>query len=51
MDLLLQKIHTTQQNYSILDKELLAIKIAFEGWHHYLEGAWYCIQVYTKVCA
>jgi hypothetical protein len=26
-------------NYNVLEKELLAIKSAFEQWHHHLEGA------------
>lgn len=32
-------------NYPILDKELLAIKVAFEVWRHHLEGAHHPVLV------
>lgn len=36
-----------EQNYEILDCELLAIYVAFREWQHYLKGAQYKIQVLT----
>ena len=37
----------SQRNYPIYDKELLAIKVALEGWRHYLEGARHQFIIYT----
>ena len=34
-------------NYTIWERELLAIKAAFEVWRHYLEGARHPVQVLT----
>lgn len=36
---------TAEQNYEILDKELLAIKSAIEEWSHHLKGAPHLVQV------
>ena len=38
----------SQLNYPIYDKELLAIKVALEEWHHYLEGARHPFTIYTE---
>jgi len=37
-----------QLNYPIYDKELLAIKVALEEWHHYLKGARHPFTIYTE---
>ena len=36
-----------ERNYPIYDKELLAIKVAFEEWCHYLEGAPHQVTVFS----
>uniref|UniRef100_A0A803TTM2 Gypsy retrotransposon integrase-like protein 1 n=1 Tax=Anolis carolinensis TaxID=28377 RepID=A0A803TTM2_ANOCA len=36
-----------ERNYTIWEKELLAIKAAFENWRHWLEGAKFPIEVHT----
>ncbi|XP_069622826.1 uncharacterized protein, partial [Ranitomeya imitator] len=36
-----------ERNYSIGDRELLAMKLAFSEWRHLLEGARFPFQVYT----
>lgn len=41
------KLTPAEHNYEISDKELLAIKAAFETWRHFLEGARHSIQVFT----
>ena len=33
--------------YETYDHELLAIVECFKHWHHYLEGSWYPIDVYS----
>lgn len=40
------KLRPVEQNCGILDKEFLAIKAAFEEWHHYLKGAIYHVGVH-----
>jgi hypothetical protein len=42
------KFSTTEINYEIHDKELLAIIDVFQEWHHLLEGAQHTITVYTN---
>jgi len=36
-----------QRNYPIFDNELLAIKVALEQWHHFLEGVRHPFTIYT----
>ena len=36
-----------ERNYPIYDKELLAIKVAFEEWRHHLEGALHQVTVFS----
>ena len=42
-----RSLSNTELNYSITEKELLAIKSAFSNWRHLLLGAKYQITVYT----
>ena len=42
-----RSLNNAEINYSITDKELLAIKEAFSNWRHLLLGAKYKIKVYT----
>ncbi|EIE91434.1 hypothetical protein G6F46_012399 [Rhizopus delemar] len=42
-----RKLNTTEVNYDIYDKELLAIIECFKTWRHYLQGASHQITVYT----
>ncbi|KAG1536699.1 hypothetical protein G6F49_012934 [Rhizopus delemar] len=42
-----RKLNTTEVNYDIYDKELLAIIECFKTWRHYLQGAFHQITVYT----
>lgn len=41
-----RRLTLTEPNYEVLDKKLLVIKVAFEEWCHYLEGACHLVQVY-----
>lgn len=41
------KLIPAESNYEILDKELRAIKTAFEEWQHYLKRAHHLVQVFT----
>ncbi|KAI4902358.1 hypothetical protein NFI96_006631, partial [Prochilodus magdalenae] len=41
------KLTPAEKNYGIGDRELLAIKLAFEEWHHWLEGARHPFMVLT----
>ncbi|KAI4880514.1 hypothetical protein NFI96_007308 [Prochilodus magdalenae] len=41
------KLSPAERNYGIGDKELLAIKLAFDEWRHWLEGAQYPFLVLT----
>ena len=36
-----------ERNYTIFDKELLAVKVAFQEWRHYLMGARHPVTVFT----
>ncbi len=51
-----KKLSSTEQNYDIGDRELLAIKIALEEWRHWLEGAakpfivWTSLLDLTSLC-
>jgi hypothetical protein len=40
-------LHSSELNYNIHDKELLAIFEAFRIWCHYLEGPFYPVDVFT----
>ncbi|KAI2651181.1 Transposon Tf2-9 polyprotein [Labeo rohita] len=42
-----KKLTTAEQNYSIGDRELLAVKLALEEWRHWLEGAKHPFLVIT----
>ena len=42
-----RKLSDTEINYTIAEKELLAIRGAFMDWRHYLWGARYTVTVYT----
>ena len=42
-----RSLNDHERNYDIHDKELLAIKVAFEQWRHLLEGATHEITVLT----
>lgn len=42
-----RKLNLVEKNYTTWDKELLAVKVAFETWWHHLEGAWHQIEVRT----
>ncbi|KAI4885455.1 hypothetical protein NFI96_014403 [Prochilodus magdalenae] len=41
------KLSPSERNYGIGDKELLAVKLAFEEWRHWLEGAQHPFLVLT----
>ena len=40
-------LNDAERNYCVYEKELLAIKAAFEEWRHYLEGAPHQITVFS----
>lgn len=42
-----KSLSSSEINYSIGEKELLAIKLAFQNWRHLLEGSFLPIVVYT----
>ena len=42
-----KKLSPAERNYDVGDRELLAIKLAFEEWRHWLEGARHPITVFT----
>ena len=42
-----QGLNDAERNYCVYEKELLAIKAAFEEWRHYLEGAPHQITVFS----
>ena len=42
-----QSLSDTKRNYSIYDKELLAIICTLEAWRHYLEGSPHTIEILT----
>ncbi|KAL0168185.1 hypothetical protein M9458_036407, partial [Cirrhinus mrigala] len=42
-----RKLTPAEQNYDIGNRELLAIKLALEEWHHWLEGAAYPFTIIT----
>ena len=42
-----KKLSSSEQNYDIGDRELLAVKVALEEWRHWLEGTSQPFQVWT----
>uniref|UniRef100_A0A670KGS1 Gypsy retrotransposon integrase-like protein 1 n=1 Tax=Podarcis muralis TaxID=64176 RepID=A0A670KGS1_PODMU len=42
-----RKLSKSEQNYTIWDRELLAIHAAFKAWRHFLIGARHTVQVHT----
>ncbi len=42
-----KSLSTTERNYEIYDKELLAIMLALDEWRHYLMGATVDIEIWT----
>ena len=40
-------LSTTERNYKIYDKELLAIMLALSEWQHYLMGATEDVKIWT----
>ena len=42
-----RKLNSAERNYSVGDRELLAMKAAFEEWRHWLEGATHPFTVLT----
>jgi len=40
-------LNTTEQNYKIHDKEMLAVIRCLEAWRHYLEGAKHKFEIWT----
>lgn len=41
-----QKLSAEEHDYGIKQRELLAVKVALEGWRHWLEGAKHPFLVY-----
>lgn len=41
------RLSSSEQNYSVGDRELLAVKLALEEWRHWLEGAVHPFLVWT----
>ena len=42
-----RKLTTTEGNYDVANRELLAVKLVLEGWRHWLEGASHHFLVWT----
>lgn len=42
-----KKLSPTERNYDIGKHELLAVKLALEEWHHWLEGAVYPFTIFA----
>ena len=42
-----KKLSSSERNYDIGDRELLAVKVALEEWRHWLEGASQPFQAWT----
>ncbi len=42
-----KSLSTTERNYEIYDKELLAIMLALDEWRHYLMGAAIDVEIWT----
>ncbi|KAK1788053.1 hypothetical protein P4O66_016532 [Electrophorus voltai] len=42
-----KKLSSGEKNYGVGDRELLAMKLLFEEWRHWLEGAWHPFLVTT----
>jgi len=40
-------LNTTEQNYEIHDKEIVAVIRCLEAWRHYLEGAKLEFEIWT----
>ena len=43
-----QSFSSTEQNYDIYDRELLAVIHALKSWQHYLHGSPFLVQVFTN---
>ncbi|KAK1797330.1 hypothetical protein P4O66_008294, partial [Electrophorus voltai] len=43
-----QKLSSAERNYGVGDHELLAMKLTFEDWRHWLEGVRHPFTVYTN---
>lgn len=42
------KLSPAERNYDVGNQELLAVKVALEKWHHWLEGAEQPFLVWTE---
>jgi len=42
-----KSLNTTERNYKIYDKEMLAVIRCLEAWRHYLEGAKLKFEIWT----
>ncbi|KAJ1203502.1 hypothetical protein NDU88_007287 [Pleurodeles waltl] len=42
-----KKLLPTEKNYTVVERELLVIKLAFQEWRQHLPGARYTITIYT----